>query len=101
MSYYLSDYRNPPDAYPPSGSSRWTEPGWGVLPIAAGPARLAVGAIAMRPRLVARGVTLEELREEQAGRAEPAVPWWVWVAVPGVLAGGAALALNMGWIGGP
>ena len=92
----MSDfYRNPPAAYPPSGSARTTVPGWGALPIAAGPARLAVGAI------TPRYVVSQERQEAWVPPAErSAIPWWVWVAAPGALVGVAALAVNQGWIGG-
>jgi hypothetical protein len=100
MSYYMSDFdRNPPASYPPSGSARTTVPGWGVLPVAAGPARIAVGAAAgLQPRMYARGVTAEEVRAAQEAR-EGRIPWWLWVALPGVAIGGLALAANRGWIG--
>lgn len=182
MSYYMSDfYQNPPAAYGPGGSARLTEPGWGVLPQASGPRRLAVGAVppggpasgrsigwsaewtgdpscprelqshgfngrsaqcmcdycaaghgcaeatrvyedvalrwcgnrvplatrrlavgqlspaaSLQPRYVA---SQERAEAYIAPRQGSAIPWWTWVAVPGVVVGVAALAYNQGWIG--
>jgi len=102
-SYYSADYYRNPMPYYAGRSATQTVPGWGVLPRAAGPARLGVGQIdpsKMRREMTVRQVPAAETWEVPP-IAEPAkgIPWWVWVAAPGVLVGGLALAINMGWIG--
>lgn len=107
MSYYDVDYYGNPMPYYAGRSATRTVPGWGVLPRAAGNRRIGVGnavipaAIARLARVKVEKPAAAAPEEEWVPEAEkPALPWWIWIAIPGVLAGGLALAVNMGWIGG-
>ena len=110
MSYYDVDYYRNPMPYYAGQSATKTVPGWGQLPSAAGNARLAVGQIVPREFLTpARErvvvptdfvpATAEDEYIPPPVTPRKGIPWWVWIAAPGALAGGLALALNMGWIG--
>jgi hypothetical protein len=107
MSYYTADYFKNPMPYYDGPSARRTVPGWGQLPRSAGNARIGVGLDLSQ---MDRSALLKRVSSEPGGSdtytPTPAdesfvgsIPWWVWVAAPGVIAGGLALAVNMGWIG--
>lgn len=107
MSYYVTDYfKNPPPPYDGRSATR-TVPGWGVAPRAAGPPRLGVGLVLskaamakLHTRVAAPPPTDDETDDGKTpDDASKGIPWWVWIAAPGVLAGGFALAVNMGWVG--
>jgi hypothetical protein len=112
MSYYDVDYYTNPMPYYVGRSATKTVPGWGQLPSAAGNARIGVGAVVPRTAITAARQRIrvpegfvfgtEEDEDEDVTTADDAnggIPWWVWIAAPGLLAGGLALAVNMGWIG--
>jgi len=105
MSYYLADYfKNPPSPYE-HGSATRTVPGWGVSAAVAEGARIGVGATLTKADIARLHVRVPEPDEiytpptPTPAAPSKGIPWWVWIAAPGVLAGGLALSINMGWIG--
>ena len=70
-------------------------PGWGMdAALIAGPARVGVGQMPMRPRRVH---SADESPYSGFGQVEPR-RYWPWFAAAAAIGGGVALAYNMGWV---